>query len=550
VPVEPPTDPAQLRCSLVVPAHDEGAVLAERLGGLLTALDPGEVEVVVVVNGSTDDTADVARALPGTRVVELTEASKTAALNAGDRETDVFPRIYLDADVRLGADVLRRLAAALDTPRAVVAAPSVVFDTSGSSWPVRAFYRVFQELPYSRAGLIGLGVYGFSASGRRRFGDFPDVVADDLYVQRRFDTADRITVEGTFQVVAPRRVQDLLSVRTRVARGNEELGRRAGELGLDAPSSTTGTLRALATLVARRPALLPAAVCYVLVTALARSRAARAGTAVTWERDSSSRESTPAAGRTVVDGVAFDPVTESAVVDQVMVELAAGRGGRIVTPNVDIHRQLRDPEHRSLLDGVELVVADGMPVVWASRLQGRPLPGRVAGATLVRALARRAAAEGRSVFILGGEPDVAAAAADRLTAEEPALQVAGWHSPPLGFEAVPAEQAAVLAAVTQAQPDIVFVALGFPKQERLMAELHSLFPGSWFVGCGGSVDFIAGRTTRAPLLLQRIGLEWAFRLAQEPRRLARRYLVDGIPHAAGMLARSAAARVARPGSAR
>jgi glycosyltransferase involved in cell wall biosynthesis len=281
-------------CSVVVPAHDEAAVIADRLHGLLDSLPPGVVDLVVVANGCTDDTAAAAGRVPGVRVVEIPEASKTAALNRGDRETTAFPRVYLDADIRLSGDALLQVASALRTDRAVVAAPRVRFDLSACSWAVRAFFSVFQRLPYAGEGLVGLGVFGLSEAGRRRFDVFPDVVADDLFVQRLFVPEERCTVDASFEVVAPRRLQDLLAVRTRVARGNRQLADRGADLGVDATGTTSATAVALLRVVAWRPHLLPGALVYVAVTLLARSRARRAVAGVRWERDASSRS--PAVG--------------------------------------------------------------------------------------------------------------------------------------------------------------------------------------------------------------------------------------------------------------
>ncbi len=531
-------------CSVVVPAHDEANVIAERLAGLLPAASAGDIEITVVANGCTDDTARVARSLPGVHVLELAEASKTAALNAGDRASSAHPRIYLDADVRLDGPVLGDLVEALTTDRPVVAAPSVTFDSSSSTWPVRAFYSIFERLPYATEGLIGLGVYGLSAEGRRRFGDFPAVVADDLYVQRLFEPSERLTVDGTFGVMAPRDLHGLIAVRTRVARGNRELADRA-DLAGSFVSTTAVSLRALVRLVTARPALLPAAAVYAAVTFLARNRAGRATVGTSWERDTSSRRSMAAPdrpGRVLVDGVSFDPLTEPELVRTVMERLRSGRGGSIITPNVDIHRLLRRSENADLATQADIVVADGMPIIWASRLSGQPLPERVAGATLVWSLARAAAAENRSVFLLGAAPEVAAEAAQRLSTAVPGLGSVGWHSPPYGFESVPDCMAKIVASLEAARPDIVYVAMGFPRQERLMAQMRSVLPGSWLIGCGGSVDMIAGRRARAPMALQRLGLEWLFRLAQEPRRLFKRYVVDDVPHAVLMLGRSAGAR--------
>lgn len=538
------TPPPGFLCSVVVPAYNEGSVIEQRLAPLLTSFAIGELEVAIVANGCTDDTAEAARRLPGVRVLELAEPSKTAALNSGDAMVTGFPRIYLDADVRITATALRRLAEALTTDRPVVGAPRVTFDDGASSWVVRAFFRVFAVLPYASEGLVGLGVYGLSEAGRRRFGRFPNIVADDLYVQNLFRSEERVIVADTFEVVVPRDARGLLAVRTRVARGNRELIRRAE----DPHSMATGgpqTIRALAKLIVTRSRLIPHAAVYIAINLLARSRARRATPGAAWERDESSRSGTRA--RVLVDGVPTDAVTETEVVQHVMRALGDGAGGRIVTPNVNIHQLLRRPEHASLIEGVELVVADGMPLVWASRLQGEPLPERVTGSSLIWSLARAAAAESRSVFLLGAEPAVAATAQERMTDSIPCLSVAGRHSPSFGFETSLVERLEIVDTLIAAAPDIVFVGLGFPKQERLMQELHVLLPSTWFIGCGGSIDFVAGRVKRAPVAVQRLGFEWLFRLAQEPRRLFGRYVLHGIPHALAMLARTALVRARRGG---
>ena len=250
----------------------------------------------------------------------------------------------------------------------------------------------------------------------------------------------------------------------------------------------------------------------------------------------------PSPAEVVVDGVPFAAWTELEVVQHVMAALGRGEGGALHTPNVDILRQLRRPELAEVVRGVDLIVPDGMPIVWASRLRGTPLPERVAGSSLFWSLSRAAVGAERSVFLLGGGEGTAQRAAERLSTEVPGLQVAGWHFPPFGFERRPDELADVEHAVLEAKPDIVFVALGFPKQERLALRLRSSLPGAWFVGCGGTLAMAAGQVSRAPQWVQRTGLEWAYRLAQEPRRLARRYLVDDVPYALGLLARSAATR--------
>lgn len=248
------------------------------------------------------------------------------------------------------------------------------------------------------------------------------------------------------------------------------------------------------------------------------------------------------APRVEVDGIGFHAVTEAQVLDRVFDDLSTGVGGFVVTPNVDILRQLRRPRLRAITDRAHLVVADGMPVVWASRLAANPLPGRVTGSSLLMTISARAARSGRTTFLLGGDPGIAERAADRLSAGNPGLKVAGWHVPPFGFQHDHQQMAAIRHSLAAASPDIVFVGLGFPKQEHLILELHESFPATWFVGCGGSLTMAAGEVERAPLWAQRSGLEWVHRLVKEPRRLIGRYLVHDAPYAAGLLLRSLASR--------
>lgn len=243
--------------------------------------------------------------------------------------------------------------------------------------------------------------------------------------------------------------------------------------------------------------------------------------------------------RVVLCGVGFDPIHEMDVVRYVIDELEAGRGGQIVTPNVDILRRvLSDEESRHHVASATLVVADGKPLIWASRFAGRPLPERVTGSDLIWSLSAALAARGRSIFLLGGQPGVAQQARQALRHRSPNLVVAGALSPPFGFDTRPEQLAAVCDEVVAAQPDLVYVGLGFPKQERVIARLRPRLPASWFLGCGAAIGFVAGAHQRAPRWMQRTGLEWLHRLAAEPRRLMSRYLVHDLPFALRLLATS------------
>jgi N-acetylglucosaminyldiphosphoundecaprenol N-acetyl-beta-D-mannosaminyltransferase len=248
--------------------------------------------------------------------------------------------------------------------------------------------------------------------------------------------------------------------------------------------------------------------------------------------------------RTSLMRLPLDQISEAGAIAYVIDSLEHGRGGWVITANLDFLCQFRArPQLLELFEQADLVVADGMPLVWASRLQGTPLPERVAGSELVWSLTAEAALSGRSVCLLGDEPDVREAAERRLCALYPGLRVADSYSPPLGFEDDPAELEHIRARLLATRPDIVYVALGFPKQEKLIEQLRADLPTTWFLGVGCSLSFIAGRVRRAPGWATRLGLEWLHRLAQEPRRLAKRYLVHDLPCAAQLFAHAMANRL-------
>jgi exopolysaccharide biosynthesis WecB/TagA/CpsF family protein len=244
-----------------------------------------------------------------------------------------------------------------------------------------------------------------------------------------------------------------------------------------------------------------------------------------------------------VAGVAVDPVTEAEAVRTIVERASAGEGGLVVTPNVDHLRLIASGSWLGwVYADADLRLADGMPLVWASRIQGRPLPERVAGSDLLWSLSEAAAANDLPVYFLGGTPGAAEEVARRFSERWPGLQVAGTSCPPKGFERRPGAVDAIGEARVAAGPAIVFTGLGAPKQDYLNALLRRRLPSAWFLGVGASFDMAAGTVQRAPEWAQKAGVEWTFRLVQEPRRMAKRYLVHDLPFAFRLLVAAAAER--------
>lgn len=270
--------------SVIVPAHNEAASIAACLTSVLAEAEPGEFDVVVACNGCTDRTAEIARTFDGVRVLELQQASKVAALNAAEAVTDVFPRIYLDGDTQLPTATLRAIAEAL-RGGALTSGPTVQIDDRESDALVRAYYRVWLQLPYARRGL-GSGVYAVSKEGRRRFDRFPDIVADDLFVHRSFRPEERVVVDRHSVVKAPASIRTLVNMRTRVMAGNQRLHAEFPDAHDEhAPSGLPQLARA-------DPRLIPSIAVYAGVTALGKLRArwrVVAGRDERWDRDHASR---------------------------------------------------------------------------------------------------------------------------------------------------------------------------------------------------------------------------------------------------------------------
>jgi N-acetylglucosaminyldiphosphoundecaprenol N-acetyl-beta-D-mannosaminyltransferase len=226
-------------------------------------------------------------------------------------------------------------------------------------------------------------------------------------------------------------------------------------------------------------------------------------------------------------GLQFQPLAFDAAVEAIAAAAQQRERALVITPNVDhIVTVQQRPEVRQIYRSARFVFADGMPVIWASRfIRGKALPGRVTGADLLPALCARAAERGLSVAFIGGLPGIAQRAAEVMRARHPTLKVVGVHCPPFGFESDPRQTQDIIDLCRAARPDLLFFGVGAPKQE-IWSHTHLDQLDVGVVLCiGAALDFAAGTLQRAPLWMQRSGLEWLWRMAQDPRRLLKRYLV-------------------------
>ncbi len=222
----------------------------------------------------------------------------------------------------------------------------------------------------------------------------------------------------------------------------------------------------------------------------------------------------------------IDPVTFEGALARVEKLVEAGKGGMVLTPNVD-HVVLVEEEPRLLAayERTDLSLADGTIVVWASRLLGKPLPAKVSGSDLMLPLSALAARRGFRVYLLGGGEGVAAKAEAALRARFPEIDIVGAEGPRVDVDKGKEAHAEIVARIRAARPDILFVGLGCPKQEIFMDQVREEIAPAVALGIGAGIDFVAGTVPRAPKWVSSVGLEWAYRLSREPRRLWRRYLV-------------------------
>ncbi len=235
--------------SVIIPAHNEESIIRQCLDTIVSQQGIDEYEVLVVCNGCTDQTAEIVAAeYPTVRVLECPVASKVAALNMGDEHATFFPKFFIDADVTLSPGCIATMVAAMDESAKPVAAPTMVFDTSQATWAAKQFHQIWQRSPYFTSGnLVGAGFYGISKEARARFDEFPDLLADDMFIPMSFDPHERLSVAGcTFTPALPRRVRDLVRIEIRrhtaVAQFHDEFPEALDRAGDDAFAQGHGWL--------------------------------------------------------------------------------------------------------------------------------------------------------------------------------------------------------------------------------------------------------------------------------------------------------------------
>jgi N-acetylglucosaminyldiphosphoundecaprenol N-acetyl-beta-D-mannosaminyltransferase len=230
-------------------------------------------------------------------------------------------------------------------------------------------------------------------------------------------------------------------------------------------------------------------------------------------------------GRITLMGCQVDNLSMEDTLVRVEEFIRSGRPHQHVVVNVDkLVKASRDPELRRIINDCALINADGMPVVWAARLLGKPLKERVAGIDLFEALMRRAGDRGWRVFLLGAREEVVRAVCDTYRGRYPALRIAGYRN---GYWSEQ-EEAAVVEQIQASRAELLFVAISSPKKEQFLGRYQGAMRIPFAMGVGGSFDVAIGKVRRAPLWMQRAGLEWFFRFLQEPRRMARRYFFDDL----------------------
>lgn len=273
--------------SVIIPAHNEENVISQALTSLKqSSVQP--LEIIVVCNGCTDNTAKIVKSFDNDiLLIETTTASKTHALNLGDDVAKSFPRIYMDADIRLSPDAIDKMSQTLAN-NYLATSPDVVMDLIETPWLVRAYYEIWLSLPYCTAGMIGAGVYALSEQGRNRFDAFPQIVADDGYIRALFSEEERTKTTGCHSIVhAPKSLSGLIKIKTRSRLGGYELKEKFPELSSNEEKNYKKVLLSWIVSYKKWPKILV----YLFVNIYVKFRAKRfvKNKLAIWERDDTSR---------------------------------------------------------------------------------------------------------------------------------------------------------------------------------------------------------------------------------------------------------------------
>lgn len=274
--------------SIIIPAHNEAKTIRFGIASLIETSAKLDLQIVVVCNGCTDNTAEIVKSMSSQlNCIETDIASKTHALNLGEQQATSYPRIYLDADVLLPQESIEAIVKKLEEGYLAVA-PQVKMDFTGCSWAVRAFYEIWLALPYCQAGMIGAGVYALSEQGRQRFDVFPNIIADDGYIRCLFNESERTGIKDIYSIVkAPKNLWCLIKIKTRSRLGRYELEKKYPLLISNEIKNYRSALKQYFCDVKKWPEL----GIYVIVNLISRLRASYQIKTryVQWERDDSNR---------------------------------------------------------------------------------------------------------------------------------------------------------------------------------------------------------------------------------------------------------------------
>ena len=241
----------------------------------------------------------------------------------------------------------------------------------------------------------------------------------------------------------------------------------------------------------------------------------------------------------------LDSISEKDLIQEIITSIKSGKGGWVLTPNVDILRKYHtDQSLHKYFSQATYLPPDGTPLIWAGQLQGTPFRGKMSGSSLIYSLTEQLAKERSKILLLGGNPGTGEKAKAVLASRYPGINIGEPVCPPFGFEHQPEYLSSLRSIVAREQPDFVYICLPFPKGELVIEYLKESFPKLWFHNFGVSLSYVTGEIRQAPKWLNLIGGEWIFHLIQEPNRLFKRYIIDGIPFGMKLLLHSIFKRLA------